>query len=53
MSWLASLTLEDEGRQDSGQPLVVCEYEDVVGYIKVCHLHRFLSPQLMFFFHFE
>ena len=29
MGWLASLTLEDEGRQDSGLPLVVCEYEDV------------------------
>ena len=29
MGWLASLTLEDEGRQDLGLPLVVCEYEDV------------------------
>ena len=29
MSWLASLTLEDEGRQDLGLPQVVCEYEDV------------------------
>ena len=28
MCWLASLTL-DEGRQDLGLPLVVCEYEDV------------------------
>ena len=48
MGWLASLTLEDEGRQDSGQPLVVCEYEDVVGYIKVGHLHRVLSPSVHF-----
>ena len=29
MGWLASLTLEDEGRQDLGLPWVVCEYEDV------------------------
>ena len=29
MGWLASLTLEDEGRQDLGLPRVVCEYEDV------------------------
>ena len=29
MGWLASLTLEDEGRQDLGLPQVVCEYEDV------------------------
>ena len=29
MSWLASLTLEDEGRQDLGLPRVICEYEDV------------------------
>ena len=29
MGWQASLTLEDEGRQDLGLPQVVCEYEDV------------------------
>ena len=29
MGWLASLTLEDEERQELGLPLVVCEYEDV------------------------
>ena len=29
MGWLASLTLEDEVRQDLDQPRVVCEYEDV------------------------
>ena len=29
MDWLASLTLEDEGRQDLGLPQVVCEYVDV------------------------
>ena len=29
IGWLASLTLEDEGRQDLGLPRVVCEYEDV------------------------
>ena len=29
MGWLASLTLEDEGRQDLSLPRVVCEYEDV------------------------
>ena len=29
MGWLASLTLEDEGRQDLGLPWVVCEYDDV------------------------
>ena len=28
-SWLASLTLEDEMRQDMSLPRVVCEYEDV------------------------
>ena len=28
MSWLASLTLEDEGRQNLGISRVVCEYED-------------------------
>ena len=29
MGWLASLTLEDEVRQDLGLPRVICEYEDV------------------------
>ena len=29
MGWLASLTLEDEGRQDLGPPRVVFEYEDI------------------------
>ena len=29
MGWLASLTLEDEMRQDLGLPRVVSEYEDV------------------------
>ena len=29
MGWLASLTLEDEVRQDLGLPRVVCEYKDV------------------------
>ena len=29
MGWLANLTLEDEARQESGLPRVVCEYEDV------------------------
>ena len=29
MVWLASLTLEDEGRRDLSIPRVVCEYEDV------------------------
>ena len=29
MCWLASLTLEDEGRRDLSLPRVVCEYEDV------------------------
>ena len=29
MSWLASLTLEDEGRHDLSLPQVVCEYEEV------------------------
>ena len=29
MGWLASLTLEDEARQDLDLPRVVCEYEDV------------------------
>ena len=29
MGWLASLTLEDEGRQNLSLPRVVCEYEDI------------------------
>ena len=29
MSWLTSLTLEDEARQELCLPRVVCEYEDV------------------------
>ena len=29
MGWLASLTLEDEVRQELGLPRIVCEYEDV------------------------
>ena len=29
MGWLASLTLEDEGRRELSLPRVVCEYEDV------------------------
>ena len=29
MCWLASLTLEDEVRQELDLPRVVCEYEDV------------------------
>ena len=29
MDWLASLTLEDEARQELGLPRVVCEYEDI------------------------
>ena len=29
MGWLASLTLEDEARQELSLPRVVCEYEDV------------------------
>ena len=29
MGWLASLTIEDEARQDLSLPRVVCEYEDV------------------------
>ena len=28
MGWLASLTLEDDGRRDLSLPRVVCEYED-------------------------
>ena len=29
IGWMASLTLEDEVRQDLSLPRVVCEYEDV------------------------
>ena len=29
IGWLASLTLEDEARQELSLPRVVCEYEDV------------------------
>ena len=29
MGWLASLTLENEVRQDLDLPRIVCEYEDV------------------------
>ena len=29
MGWLASLTLEDDVRQDLDLPRIVCEYEDV------------------------
>ena len=29
MGWLASLTLEDEARQELSLPRVVCEYENV------------------------
>ena len=29
MGWLASLTIEDEARQDLSLPQVVCEYEDI------------------------
>ena len=29
IDWLASLTLEDEARQELGLPRVGCEYEDV------------------------
>ena len=29
MSWLASLTLENEARQELSLPQVVCEYKDV------------------------
>ena len=29
MGWLASLTLEDEGRRHLGLPRVVCEYENI------------------------
>ena len=41
MDWLASLTLEDEGRQDLGLPWVVCEYEDVFpNYLTGLPLHK-------------
>ena len=30
MGWLASLTLEDEARQELSLPYVICEYEDVL-----------------------
>ena len=30
MGWLASLTLENEVRQDLDLPCVVCEYQDVL-----------------------
>ena len=30
MGWLASLTLEDEGRKDLGLTRVVCEYDDIL-----------------------
>ena len=29
MGWLASLTLDDDGKRDLSLPWVVCEYEDV------------------------
>ena len=29
MGWLENLTLEDEARQESGIPRIVCKYEDV------------------------
>ena len=29
MGWLASITLENEARQELGLPQAVCEYEDV------------------------
>ena len=29
MGWIASLTIEDEARQNLSLPWVVCEYEDV------------------------
>ena len=29
MGWLASITLENEARQDLGLPQAICEYEDV------------------------
>ena len=29
IGWLASLTLEDEARQELGLPRVVCEYEEI------------------------
>ena len=41
MGWLASLTLEDEGRKNLGLPQVVCEYKDVEFFIE---LHSGTSP---------
>ena len=29
MGWLVNLTIEDEARQESSLPRVVCEYKDV------------------------
>ena len=29
MGWLASLTLEEEAKQELGLPRAICEYEDV------------------------
>ena len=29
MGWLASLTLEDEARQELGLPQAICEYKDI------------------------
>ena len=41
MGWLASLTIEDEARQDLSLPRVVCEYEavfrDVLSGCGLCH----------------
>ena len=38
--WLASLTLEDEGRPDLDLPRVVCEYVDVFQMSYLDYLHR-------------
>ena len=38
--WLASLTLEDEVRQDMSLPRVVCEYEDVFRTSYMDYLHK-------------
>ena len=41
MGWLASLTLEDEGRLDLSLPRVVCEYQDIFSNeLLVLPLHR-------------
>ena len=41
MGWLASLSIEDEGRQCLGLPRVVCEYEDVfLDELPGLHPHR-------------